>query len=187
MVAPNLPDLYRVAINGQLGTLPMTNVVYVFLGGETAASIAAMVENDWPGAWNAVQSEDFEYTSVEAREMVPTGMAVSVGSSEVGQITSQSVPPGTALCVTWSTLLGGRSHRGRSYIPGITVGQIDSTSSQWANSGNDLQDAANQWLTNASNDGLVPVVYSALHQSYQAITSGTIKTQIASQRRRNVP
>lgn len=54
-------------------------------------------------------------------EHIPTGLVV-------GQTAAQPLPGNVTLAIKWSTGLGGRSFRGRTYHVGLSVGDIDGVS-----------------------------------------------------------
>lgn len=74
-------------------------------------------DNDLSGCYH----ENWVATEIEAREMVAEdadGLIVLASLNTPGRLTGSPLPPQIALCVREIGALGGRSRRGRCYLPG---------------------------------------------------------------------
>jgi hypothetical protein len=161
------------------------NVVYLARLGTTANGVANDFESEWCNALDDIVATDFTWTGVEVREQIPTGLAVSKAFTHPGLNAAEAVPPGVALCMTLATTLGGRSHRGRWYIPGLGNNYVGGTDAQWDDGSGDLGDAANAIQSNFSGDGSTVQVYSRVLNDVTPVSDIQVKLPFASQRRRN--
>lgn len=81
----------------------------------------------WKANFPALSTQNMKLTKVKARDLTAetaTGIEAPVTTGNVGTLTDQPMPTGTALAIKWSSGLTGRSFRGRTYHMGMTVSSM---------------------------------------------------------------
>jgi hypothetical protein len=116
-------------------------------------------------------------------------LPVGVGGTEGGSLP----PPNCAVLVQKHTLLGGRSHRGRCYLPGISSisAGLDSAGNIDATRTNAVTAAMESWRSDITDGdasgGAIPVVLHTASSDADEITSFVCTPKLATQRRRLRP
>lgn len=103
------------------------------VGGTEMADLAQVLAAWWPANVAAYVSNELSLTRVDVRGLDSATAATHsepVIPAAPGTINDQALPGNCSLCISFRTALGGRSFRGRNYVPGITEG--NSTGSQVA-------------------------------------------------------
>lgn len=162
-------------------------------GPRTAAAVADLMYTVFttgghPGAANAM-IDDYQFLGVSVAVGSPTGDIVGQHLATInGSVTDSCVPSNCALLVAKNTALGGRRFRGRFFAPPsfLNEGAVDQSGNIVAANVTALQ---TQW--DAVRSGMVAVQLEPMlfHQGASApaptpITSFTVQSQIATQRRR---
>lgn len=74
-----------------------------------------------------VMSSDYDLTKLYVQDIVPgtdPDEDFAGGLTAIGTDSSGPVPGQSSVVVTWNSTLSGRSNRGRTYFPGLAVGQL---------------------------------------------------------------
>lgn len=161
----------------------------VFAGGEDDPVVIAEAARDaWVSGMIPVQSSAITLVGVLVK-IGPnsTGPSGEASASEDGDIGGDAMPPNVAILVKKNTNMGGRSGRGRMYIPGLaeswgTTGGVMSNTDL----GN-VQDAVTATMASLALSGYFPVVLhtaGAPLSEPTAVTSFVVQQRLATQRRR---
>lgn len=110
-------------------------------------------------------------------------------ASASGTLTGVSALAASSAVIRWNTATGGRSGRGRSYIPGLAVGDIDGGGRNLTSGTlNAFSSAANAYLGNWGTGGVLssfsPAVLSFTKGAAYPITSSSVLSVVGIQRRR---
>lgn len=131
--------------------------------------------------FDSVSYVDLSSSTGDSGTTTPTGAHHGTG-------TGNAAPPQVSLLITWQAT-GGRSQRnGRSYLPGIDEGSIDTVGQVSGGYADGATVAANDFLETMDAAGLSGVVVSRTSPSTgtaRTITGGLCQRQVATQRRRN--
>lgn len=120
-----VPNVAQVKLEGTLDSQQTINDMYFQLaGGITLADLQGLVTNmiDWfQFEYTAMCSEDWHTVAVHARDLSADLSFVVDGAPATtnGQKPQESAPGNVCACVSFRTGLGGRSFRGRNYIPAV--------------------------------------------------------------------
>lgn len=125
-----IADTYRVAIQMSGAGIDdkVVNVIHVRESSAlTPGEVAASVADRWSTCFKAIIP-----TLVEWNQTTVTKLNGSAGTDfpwdgDQPTDTSASMPMNAALCMSWRTILSGRSHRGRSYIGPIGANLLDAS------------------------------------------------------------
>lgn len=180
------------------------NLKHVVLGSEHPAEVtlginnsgaagtlieqAEIIRDAWQEWWVASMATALFFTGVRIKEGPnATGAAVEIAATGQGGGTAGACPPNVAVLVHKLTPYGGRTGRGRMYLPGIPEENVDSggnISSSWLA---DRQSNLNSFWAELVAADLDPVL---LHSEETAvsdpfvITSFAVQSKVATQRRR---
>lgn len=105
----------------------------------------------------------------------------------VGTKAGISPPPNCCLLFKKNTALGGRKNRGRIFLPpcNVITGDISAAGLLATNTGNSLQTMFTTFLVAMEQNGMLPVLlHSSVADAPTPITSFSVGTTIATQRRR---
>lgn len=141
-----------------------------------------------------ILSTGYQLVELAARDLTSQAGAnatLAGGAGDHGTGTDEIVPNNVAACVTFRTPLVGRSFRGRNYIAGLTVGNVDTATSFTAATAAGLV-AAYEAL--ASVEAALSATHVVVSRYFELaprvagvatpVTSYTCDTLIDSQRRR---
>lgn len=160
---------------------------------ELYAGSAADAAEDVAIAWASTDICDHQTTTIALTNVLvkfgpnATGMSGEYPANVPGTTGAAATPPNTAMLVQKVTGFGGRTGRGRFYIPGMSEGQVDSDgtwSPTWVTG---MQTALEVFRTNLLTAGLVPVLLHGPDSPVGApmpITSFAVSSTAATQRRR---
>jgi hypothetical protein len=99
-------------------------VVFGILAAAYNQGLAEIIFSSWRDSFDLVTATDVAFTFAEIRtsaDLVFTSTSPAAG----GTVGGGSVPPNSAYLLKKTTALGGRKHRGRSYIPGVPREWVD--------------------------------------------------------------
>lgn len=119
----------------------------------------------------------------------PDGQVIEVGAptNPVGLNSGAMTLAGAAMVIKWKTAQGGRSGKGRTFVPGVNEGAVSADGRTWGTGHNaGVQTCINNYLGSAplSAAGLTPAVLSFRRGAAYAITSGSLAPIVGLQRRR---
>jgi hypothetical protein len=98
--------------------------VFGILAAAYNVGLADIIFESWRDSFDLVTATDVAFTFAEIRtstDLVFTSTPAAAG----GTVGGGSVPPNSAYLLKKTTALGGRKHRGRSYIPGVPREWVD--------------------------------------------------------------
>lgn len=200
MAWPYLDGMIKIVVTYGYDGVPSINVHFVLertpsspIDSAVLLTAANAMHSAMAAEWKNQMGDEWEVTNVTAQdwtdidgEQIPTDEILPIVGSEV----TPSIPASVALVVSHRTDHTGRSRRGRTYLPGLTEGNVDFNTVDALG----LADAADTFthfdtVINAAD--MDHVVYS-LYSGGQArvtplptiITSRIINNRVDSQRRR---
>lgn len=118
---------------------------------------------------------------------VDTGPSAQVSRSTAGSLTGNGSQPNVAYLVRKSSDLGGRSGRGRMYIPGVNEGDVNSSGALTSTRRTALQTAVEAFMADAATAGnpLYLLHGNSLGIHVPSILTGlSVDATVATQRRR---
>jgi hypothetical protein len=95
-----------------------------------------------------------------------------------------SAPPNVAYLVEKRTALGGRSGRGRMYLPGVNEGRVNDNGTIVSASRTAIQTAIDAWFTALDNGGVAMYILHNASSDATIVTSLDVDPVAATQRRR---
>ena len=99
-------------------------VVFGILAAAYNVGLAEIVFSSWRDSFDTVTATDVAFTFAEIRTSDDL-VYVSTSPAAGGTVGGGSTPPNCAYLLKKVTSLGGRKHRGRSYIPGVPREWVD--------------------------------------------------------------
>lgn len=120
-----VPDVAHARIVGKADGQDTINDLYFEISGTGISPTSLLNIATALDAWASTQlapllSEDWQYLRTDATDLTAANsFQVSVGTPAVGGVTSEAAPNNVAACISFQTGIGGRSFRGRNYVPGI--------------------------------------------------------------------
>jgi hypothetical protein len=99
-------------------------VVFGILAAAYNQGLAEIMFSSWRDSFDVVTATDVAFTFAEIRTSTDL-VFVSTSPAAGGTVGGGSVPPNSAYLLKKTTALGGRKHRGRSYIPGVPREWVD--------------------------------------------------------------
>lgn len=154
-----------------------------------ALDAAVTTLNSWfptggEGGWSSV----YAYEGVNISYMTPSGPIVAAaGSRAQGTNVLSPLPPNCSLLYRKRTPFGGRHGRGRMFFPPIYIAEsnVDSNGTIDGAQISPLQARATAFIAACATNSITPVLlHSEVNPLPYEITSMTIETLIATQRRR---
>jgi len=158
-------------------------VVFGIKAAAYTASLADAIYASWRDSFDIVTATDCAFTFCEIRtsdDLVFTSTSPPAG----GTVGGGSVPPNSAYLLKKVTSLGGRKHRGRSYIPGVPREWVDGAGAISTTHQVLVQNAANAFLDFL---GGLDVSMQLLHtgpETPDEVVSWVAQQLLATQRRR---
>lgn len=191
-------DLYEARIVVTQGQQTSINVRHYEVtaksgNGATDAQIASAIDTLIAGAYKALLDSVAFYRGVGVRRITPLPIGVEVStlaSSGVGTATGDSLPGQVSGLITLRTAFGGRSRRGRVYIPFPAEGDNGTTGTPTVGYNTRLGTLAAQLITSITAGGggndnfLIPVVYSRKFNLKTPVTTASGPFKWATQRSR---
>lgn len=149
MAFQSVPDTMEIVVNMRLHGVPVVNVLAARGAGAPSPSalegIAVLVADWWQVSLAPEVSTELFLTGVTTRDLTSAlgpSYELLVSPNASGQVPGGSLPGNVAFVVSHRTGFGGRSFRGRSYVPGIPGGSFDN---------NEVLPAFADGVTNAFN------------------------------------
>ncbi len=200
MAWPHLDGIIKVVITYGYNGTPSINVCFVLqrspgspIAGGILLTAANAFHNAWANAWKNQMGSEWEVSNITAQdwslpdgEQIQTDEVLPIDGSEV----DIAIPASVALVVSHRTERTGRSRRGRTYLPGLTEGNVIFNT---ADAGCVTQAAGNFTVLDTNLDALNldHVVYSLYADSAPrvtpiatVITSRIVNNRVDTQRRR---
>lgn len=161
--------------------------VELFAG--TPDAMAAQLAVDWQGAgMDNTHSNESALTSILVKfGPNATGPSGEWSGSIGGDVAPPTAAPNLAILVTKNTNFGGRTGRGRFYIPAQPESQINGAGAVDTGYQATIQSAVDAFLGLTITDGMVPVLLHGEDSPISApmpITSFSVSSRAATQRRR---
>lgn len=148
----------------------------------------AATDDDSAGALYRLMDSGLAISQLRFRGMgAPNFPFLNTSVSFAGTSSGNDVSAALAVVLSWQTGLGGGSNRGRTYIPGLNVGFVQTAApsrldTTWAATQlTEAQNWLNAWAGNATYSF---AVFSPTNGDFQAITAVTINPIVGVQRRR---
>lgn len=194
MPLPTIADVYRVGIHQTMGDIDMWNVIHVRAdgtGGEL--EICEAVEAAWvadTSFWD-IQTGYVNYVETTALALFGSSPATFVHAWGEARTTGSdgAAITGPQVCFvhTLRTLLGGRSHRGRMYICGVSTDHTTNEGTAWDLSEGSMNIAGATFLSELNGDATADctlVVASYTLASAEPVTEMVPRIYMGTQRRR---
>jgi hypothetical protein len=155
-------------------------------GPRTAPELAEFAKNTWAASMLSQQS--ISTILVETKVKLgpnATGADATVTSNLVGGSSAEQDSPQVAVLIRKRTPFGGKTGKGRMFVPGVSEGQTDRGGVLGAPNLVNFQGAANQWLSD-HNIGLAPIVllHTLGSPAPFIVTDLEVQKLLATQRRR---
>lgn len=183
-----IPGCFQVSIDGVSGAQPVVNVIGVQNAGGTAAGAAAAVQTAWKVASGplGVLSSSYALTGFIATDIGdPNGDIVSIGDTTAGGGTVGVSTNAASALVSWNGGTRSRSSRGRLYFGPLQEANINADGRTLASSFiTTLTTAFGNFRTSLSSSGYPLVVLSRVLSQSFPVTTHTVESVIATQRRR---
>ena len=167
----------------------------IVLGAKGAGAWGSQTEaNAWANqVWEVLRegvSSSVQCVGAVVRDTDGDGLGVyEVGaiSNPAGTVTGAIAPAAASALIRWSTTQGGRSGKGRTFLPGMVASWVDTDGRTFAAAGRSyLQARINGYLAIPlyASGTLTPAVLSFKRGQAYSITGGAVSSIIGIQRRR---
>jgi hypothetical protein len=175
MPLPTIADTWRVTVNWTIGSIPCCNVMH-FLdqGSSDPEDVADWVGDAWcdTGSFRDIQTNKVNYDSIDVISLdAPFGLTFNFpwpNANVTGLQNETPVASNVAFINTVRTALGGRSHRGRIYVGGLSNESLKTESTEW-----DLNDSV---LDSAGETFRESVITKSSTNLSLAVASYTLET-----------
>lgn len=116
----------------------------------------------------------------------PGGQTASSASNAVGANSDSTCPPQVAYLIRKSSATGGRTGRGRLYMPGVLFASITEGGSVQSGAITSLSDSFNEWNANLTSNSIPMVILHALGSVLPPVEVTGLQCDaiVATQRRR---
>lgn len=185
-----VPGCFQGVIHAQAGGQDVVNVVGLQNGGGTAAGAAAALQTAWKVTAGPLSQLSSLYQLVEFRAMdigSTNGAIASISDTTLGSITTSNslATAGACSLVKWNGGTRSASSRGRMYYGPIMEQNINPDGRTLASGSQTNHNTAfNNFRASLSASGYPLVVLSRKLSQAFPVTSSTVESQIATQRRR---
>jgi len=189
MPLPTITNTMRCAIRLTAGTThdEVINVIHLTSpAAEDHAAVDAALQPNWATFVGTLIPNLFSWADVTYTRLDGTASVVLPWTEAQPSATAQSAPMNAAACVSWRTLLAGRSHRGRSYIGPLTATMADAVHPDLLSSTPlaALSAQSSDFIANMSSAGFPLLVASYLTSVATLVTRSVVNPKICSQRKR---
>lgn len=185
-----IPDAYRVSIEAESGGQTVTNVVGVVNGGGTALGAAQAVQTAWKVATGPLTqlTNLYALTGFRALDLSSTNgdiaFVADVATGSNASASGKATNAASAL-IKWNGGTRSRSSRGRMYYGPLREDQINPDGRTLLTAQvTALNTAFNAFRTSLSSAGYPLAVLSPTLSQAFLVTSSTVESVIATQRRR---
>jgi hypothetical protein len=194
MPLPTISNVWRVTINQQLGAINFCNVIHVIDNGSSdPEDVGDWIVDAWcaTGSFRDIQTNKVNYLGIDVLSLdAPFGLTVNLtwtNANTTGLQNETPAPSNTAFINTLRTALGGRAHRGRMYIAGLSTESLTTESTRWDLADSVLNTAGETFRTgivtiSSANLGLCVASYEL--ETAELVTSVVPRAYIGTQRRR---
>jgi hypothetical protein len=185
-----IPNGWQLVVDYQHSGQPAQSVVGLALpsGQGPTAQGAQIVLNAWWARMRALCSAEVVCQGGTLREAVPEGSILELNQppNPAGTIAGTTTIAGYATLIKWTTNQGGRSGKGRTYLPGVTQGVVQSGGRTYSSAHQTAASAAIAGYLSDVQTGLAysPVVLSFRKGQAFTVTGGALSSVVAIQRRR---
>lgn len=154
--------------------------------GDTASEAATKCAFHWADQIMPELSQDVTLLSAKVK-LGPnaTGPEATIGHVEAGHQIDSAVPPNVAILVRKLTALGGRSNRGRMFVPGLPDPDVLGTGIIATTPHTALEGAFDNLFAALTFEELIPVLFHTESSDPTPLLSVTVEQRVATQRRRN--
>ena len=194
MPQPTIADVWRVTINQQLGAINYCNVIHVIDNGSSSAvNVGNWIVDAWcaTGSLRDIQTNKVDYLGVDVLSLnAPFGLTVNLpwtNANTTGLQNETPVPSNVSFINTLRTALGGRAHRGRMYIAGLSNESLSTESTRWNLADSVLNTAGETFRTEIitqSSTNIALAVASYELETAELCTSVVPRAYLGTQRRR---
>lgn len=194
---PNNPLVAKVIMTFASDTRIFQNVFHVSnVTAWTAINLAQLATDFiswWNGFYKTRMSSDIALTLVQTRRLdpsLPLGVDQPVIPPSPGGAANVSVPSNATSTISWRTGLAGRRFRGRTYVPGITVPDVNANDSITSALVNQLLSAGVALITSSLSAGKLTVFHAPdtvptpFDNTFTDVTTAVIENLLDSQKRR---
>lgn len=149
--------------------------------------------------WFTTDLNDFVHNlytvdDVKVTDLTTQSSPVYIGGSglpDAGNLTGAIVPNNVALVISFTTVLRGRSYRGRNYVPAMAAANLSTSTTFTSTIAGDVANSFTNLHTALASDGFIPVILSRFNNGVrrttgvaQPITGIIGRTAVGTQRRR---
>jgi hypothetical protein len=209
---PPVPNVIKVVSSSKVRDSLCENIFHITWSGATpgTGTLSTWLTDVWVPAWDAIFSAEASSFAAtiehEATDLTSdTGASAIVADTTAGGRTGDNAPGSACVLVSWDIARRYRGGHPRSYFPFGTAGTYGATSTKFWDTGfiADVQSLIDTWLAAVQGHDISGTEFSTLvNLSYyskeitptppyrrvtpitDAITAGTVKDRICSQRRR---
>jgi len=174
----NSPRIALTTIAAQVSTPPFTSTSATTL----FTAITGALDQDWDSQTSWPQMVTLANNSGVINRYV------NIGTVTGTHVAFEECPPNVAACVSKDTLLAGRTHRGRFFLPFIDESRVDASGKLFVAYQSALQTAMGNLYTAFSSGGggnlATPAVLHTSGEPPTPIVSFSVQTIVSTQRRR---
>ena len=180
--------LRMVATYSGPGGATAANVLhFVDIGGDFDQATMDGLAEDWANAWAACSSDEWEADQLfECLDLSvdPPALILADSGAPAGTDTSDPLPPASTVCVSLRAASGGRSGRGRAYLPGVPESGVDSAGQLLGGTVTDYLGNMGAFGIAAGSAGWAWAVYSRTDGVVRIASAIAVDANLDTQRRR---
>lgn len=152
---------------------------------QAASACAIELGIQWENEMTDLYTDELALVAVRVK-LGPNvdGPMAEVIATGLGTASGTAVPPNTALCVRKNTNVGGREGQGRFFIPGIPEASVDQSGQLEAGYATAAQSVCTSFLASCEANDLPLEVLHNSNRSPSGITTLSVQSRVATQRRR---
>lgn len=170
------------------GGVTATNVLaFHSIGGTFGQTNVNAMTDEWLNLWASIGSVNWSVDAgIEMQSLASDPHPALFGHGDVtnGNLSSANSPANVAMCVSYHTAAGGRSGRGRTYLPGMIDSNVTDDSRFEDAFIADVIDAYSTFTVAISVVGWILAVYSRTLNEVNAVSGLSIDGVVDTQRRR---
>jgi len=191
MVAPNNPNVAKIAMVFGRDTRTFVNVFHVFKTGgwdmTSLTTVSNLFRDWWINTYRPNSSSAVSLRRIEARvynPALPLALDTDVSPPSPGIIGTAPDTGATTLTMSWRSNLAGRKHRGRNYVVGLAEGEVNTDDTLASPRVTGIASAAGTLLSQLIAAGLQMVIFHRVDNTVTNVLTVIIENLIDSQRRR---